>query len=70
MMKRLAKIRLGGSMAAIAQLRLALHQQMLRFFGVVWRVTIQATHFAAGVGGLREMCLFVFFGVATQAVCA
>lgn len=47
----LGKIRLLRNVAAVAQLRLSLHQQVLGFFGFVRRMAIQATHVIAGVHG-------------------
>ena len=65
--KGLGKVRLGGGMAAIAEARLALRQQMLRFLGVMGRVTIEAAHVIAGVRGPTEVRLTVGIAVAAQA---
>ena len=50
MVVRLREVSLRGCMAPIAQLGLRDCQQVLRFCRIVWRVTIQASHIAAGVG--------------------
>jgi len=44
--------------AAIAKLRLLLHQHGLRRSGVMWRVTIQATHTLREMNGLAETDIF------------
>jgi hypothetical protein len=67
MVKRFREICLGGDVAAVAQLGLALHQQVLTFFGVVGRVAIKAANVAAGVGGFRKMRLLAAFAVAGEA---
>jgi len=51
MVVRLGKIRFLRNVAAVAQLRLSLHQQVLGFLGLVRRMAIQATHVIAGVHG-------------------
>ena len=63
----LGKIRFGRSVAAIAQVRLALRQQTLFFLRVVRRVAIEAADLAAGVRGLRKMRLLVTIPVAGEA---
>ncbi len=65
-MKGFGKVRLGGSMAAVAQLGLLLNQQILLALGVVRRVTVKTSNCAAGVGGLGKVRLFVTFAVAGQ----
>ena len=67
MVKRFREICLGGDVAPVAQLGLALHQQVLAFFGVVGRVAIKAANVAAGVGGFRKMRLLAAFAVAGEA---
>lgn len=52
---------------SIAELRLGLYQEVLRFSCVVRRMTIEAADVATGVGGLREVPLLLFGAVATQA---
>jgi hypothetical protein len=64
--KRFGKISLGGSVAAIAQLRLTLDQQVLLLFGMVRRVAVETTDIAAGVGGLGKTRLFVSFAMAAE----
>src|SRR5579872_7320983 len=54
-------------MAAVAQLRLALHQEVLLFLGVMGRVAIETPDLAAGVRRLRKMRLRMGLAVATQA---
>ena len=44
------EVRFSRSMAAVAQLRRALDQQVRLFFGVMRRVTVYAADVAAGVG--------------------
>jgi hypothetical protein len=51
-------------MASVTQLGLLLDEQELFFFGVMWRVAIETSDVAAGVGGLGEMRLCVRFAVA------
>jgi len=63
----LREICLGRGMAAIAKLRLFLHQQMLRLFGVMWRMAVETSNVIAVMGRLREAPLFVRFAVAAQA---
>ena len=62
-MERLGEIRFGGNMAAIAQLRLALNQQVLWLLGVMGRVAVEAADLAAGVGGLGKTRLLMAFTV-------
>jgi hypothetical protein len=45
----LAKVSLCSRMAAVAESRLGLHQQVFRFLGVMRRVAIETTDGAAGV---------------------
>jgi hypothetical protein len=63
----LGEIGLGRDVAAVAQLGLALDQEVLFLSGVVRRVAIEAADIAAGVGGFRKMRLLATFAVASQA---
>jgi hypothetical protein len=67
---RFGKVCLGRSMASVAQLRLALDQQVLLFLGMMRRVAIDTSNVTAGVGGLGEVRLLVTFAVAGQTPCA
>jgi hypothetical protein len=61
------KISFGGSVAAITQIGLSPHQQMLWFLGMMRRVAIQAAHVIAGVRRTRKVPLFIIFTVTGQA---
>jgi hypothetical protein len=63
----LAKVSLGSRVAAVAKCGLRLNQQVLLFFGVVRGMAVQTTYVVAGVCRSREMALFMFFAMATQA---
>ena len=63
----LSKIRLGGEVAAITELRLLLRQQVLAFGGVMRRVAVEAAHRSAGVGRSRVVRLSPAIAVATEA---
>ena len=64
------KIRFGRGMASVAQLGLALDEQVLFFFGVMGGVAIETSNIAAGVGGFGKMRLLVAVAVASQAASA
>jgi hypothetical protein len=66
----LTEVSLGRCMAAVAESRLCLNQQVFRFLGVMRRVAVQTTDGVAGVCRAREMPLFVLFAVATEATSA
>jgi len=68
--ERFGKIRFGRGVAAVAQLRLVLDEEVLLFLGVMRRVAIQAADLAAGMGGLRKMGLLVPLTVTSQATSA
>jgi hypothetical protein len=70
MVEGLGEIGLGRDVAAVAQLGLALDQEVLFLRGVVRRVAIEAADIAAGVGGFRKMRLLATFAVASQAASA
>ena len=66
-MKRLREIGFGCRVASIAKLRLSLHQEPLRFVGVMRRVAVQTADIAARMPRTAEMGLAVAISVATQA---
>ena len=51
----LGKICFGGRMASVAQLGLALNEQVVFFLGMVGRVAIETADISTGVGGFRKM---------------
>ena len=69
-MEGLGEIGLFGGMAAVAKLRLVLHQQELRLLAVMRRMAVEAADAAAGVRRLGKMLLRVFLAVAAQAAAA
>src|SRR5208282_3098122 len=58
------KICLGRGVACVAQLGLALDQQVLFVLSVMGIVAVETSDIAAGVGGFSEMGLFMSFAVA------
>jgi hypothetical protein len=56
--------------AAVAESRLRLNQQVFRFLGVMRGVAVQTTDIIAGVRRTGKMSLFVLFAVATEATSA
>ncbi len=67
MVVRLREVGLRGCMTSVAEIRLCSNQEMLRFFGVMRRVAIQAPNIVARVRRRGEVPLLMFFAVATQA---
>ena len=65
MMIWLSEIGFGGDMTSIAELGLCLSEKVLRLFGVVRRVTVEAANIVAGVRGCREVSLLVLFTMTT-----
>ena len=64
----LGEVSLRGCVASVAELWLRCSEQVLRFFGIVRGVTIQAADIAAGMGRAGEVPLLMFLTVTTQAV--
>ena len=64
------KIRLGGSMASVAQLGLVQDEQVLFFLGVMRVVAVETADICTGVRGFGKMRLFTTFAVATQTASA
>jgi hypothetical protein len=60
----------GRSMAAVAQIGLGLDEQVLRLFGMVGTVAVEATHIVAGVRGGAKVALRVGLAVAPQTALA
>jgi hypothetical protein len=58
---------LGGHMTSIAKLGLSLNEEVLRLFGVVRRVAVQAANIVARVRRRGEVPLLMLFTVTTQA---
>lgn len=54
-------------MAAVAKVRLSFCQEVVRFFGIVRRMAVQAAHVVAGMRRRREVPLLNFAPVTTQA---
>ncbi len=67
MVIRLREVRLRAGMTSVAQAGLCTNEEMLRFFGVMRRVAIQAPNIVARVCRCREVPLLMFCRVATQA---
>jgi hypothetical protein len=67
MVIRLREVGLRGCMASVAEAGLCTNEEMLRFFGVMWRVAIQAPNIVARVRRRGEVALLMFCTVATQA---
>ena len=65
-MKRPGKLRFRRSMTAIAQNGLRFDQQMLGFFCMVRRVTVEASHIVAVVRGSSKVRLRLALTVAAQ----
>jgi hypothetical protein len=65
MVIRFREIGLGGHMTSIAKLGLCLNEEVLRLFGVVRRVAVQAANIVARVRRRGEVPLLVLFTVAT-----
>ena len=63
----LGKVRLGGHMASIAEFGLCRNEKVLRLFGVVRRVAVQAANIVARMRRCGEVALLVLFAVTTQA---
>src|SRR5208282_734039 len=62
---RLGEIRFRRGMAAVAELRRALDQQVFTFFGVMGRMAVQAAHVTAGMSRFPEMRLRMTVAVAS-----
>jgi hypothetical protein len=67
MVIRLREVGLRGCMTSVAEAGLCTNEEMLRFFGVMWRVAIKAPNIVARVSRRGEMPLLVFCPVAAQA---
>jgi len=67
MMERFKEVRLRGSMAPIAELRLFFSQQMLGFFSVVRGMTIEAADVAISMCGAGNISMLVVLAVAGKA---
>jgi hypothetical protein len=67
MVIRLREVGLRGCMTSVAETGLCTNEEMLRFFGVMWRVAIKAPNIVARVSRRGEMPLLVFCPVAAQA---
>jgi hypothetical protein len=65
MMIWLREISFGGDMTSIAEFGLCLSEKVLRLFGVVLRVTVEAANIVARVRRCREVSLLVLFTVTT-----
>jgi len=61
-----SEIRFGRRVAAVAEIRLGPHQQMLGFVCVMGRVAVQASDTATSVHRRRKMPLLVLVAMATQ----
>ena len=67
MVIRLREVGLRGCMTSVAEAGLCTNEEMLRFFGVMRRVAIQAPNIVARVRRRGEVPLLMFCTVATQA---
>jgi hypothetical protein len=67
MVIRLREVGLRGGMTSVAKSGWCLNEQMLRFFGVMRRVTIQAPNIVARVRRCGEVPLLMFCAVTAQA---
>jgi len=67
MVIRLREVSLGGNMTSVAEIGLCLNEEVLRFFGVVRRVAVQAANIVARMRRCGEVALLVLFAVTTQA---
>jgi hypothetical protein len=67
MVIRLREVGLRGCMTSVAEGGLCPNEEMLRFFGMMRRVAVQAPNIVARVRRPREVPLFMFCTVATQA---
>jgi len=61
----LREVGLRSCMTAVAEVRLRSNEEMLRFFGVMWRVAVQASDIIARVNRCREVPLLMFSRMAT-----
>ena len=61
----LREVGLRGCMTSVTEVGLCTNEEMLRFFGVVGRVAVQAANIVARVRRCREVPLLVLFTVAT-----
>jgi hypothetical protein len=64
---RLRKVSLRVDMTSVAEIRLCSNKQMLLFFGVMWRVAVQASNIVARMRRSRKVSLLMTIAVATQA---
>src|SRR5579864_371168 len=67
MVIRLREVGLRGCMTSVTEAGLCTNEEMLRFFGVMWRMAIKAPNIVARVSRRGEMPLLVFCPVAAQA---
>jgi hypothetical protein len=67
MMEGLGEVGFDFGMASVTQLRLRLHQQVLRFFVMMRRVAIQAIHVVALVGGAQKVAVLLSVLMAGEA---